>query len=75
MRLIMSDRLPLGLTPSEREQIATILARRANEIAGYSGDNRGKMPASVEFGLDLEMKRLRRLAEKVLPPQPEPDDE
>jgi hypothetical protein len=64
-----------NLTHSEREQIATILSRRANEIAGYSGDNRDKMPASVEYGLELEMKRLRRLADKVRPLQPETDDE
>lgn len=64
-----------NLTLSEREQIATILSRRANEIAGYSGDNRDRMPASVEYGLEIEMKRLRRLADKVRPPQPETDDE
>lgn len=60
------------LTASEREQIQTILSRRANEIARYMEDLRisgnGKMPASVEYGLELEIKRLRRLADKIVPP-------
>jgi hypothetical protein len=64
-----------NLTPSEREQIATILSRHANEIAKYSGDKRDVLPASVDYGLKLEIKRLRRLADKVCPPQPEMDDE
>ncbi len=64
------------MTKSEKEQVATILTRRANEIAGYSEahresihhPNREAMPASVEYALELEMKRLRRLAELVNPP-------
>lgn len=63
------------LTTSEREQIATILSRRANEIAGYCNDNRGKLLASVDYGLELEMRRLRRLAARVSPPQVQSDEE
>jgi len=72
------------ITPSERVQIATILNRRANEIAGYKGEHscetypnsipaENRMPASVEYALELEMKRLRLLAEKISPPKPEED--
>lgn len=73
--------LPLKLTISEQEQIATILKRRANEIAGYSEDHKERfdrpdkkgMPASVEYALELEIQRLRKLADKVMP-QPEPEE-
>ena len=77
---MMNDKL----TDSEREQIATILTRRANEIAGYSSDHRecihnkgkdGIMPASVEYALELEMRRLRMLADRVNPPKPEITEE
>ena len=74
------------LTPSEREQIATILSRRANEIAGYKSDHSCEkyplttkpemmMPASVEYALELEINRLRKLSSKINPPKPEPLDE
>jgi hypothetical protein len=74
---------PLFLTRLEREQIQTILSRRANEIAGYMGDKRKSsfqptaegMPASVEYGLELEVNRLRDLATKVKPPEILPADE
>lgn len=59
------------LTKSEREQIATILDRRANEIAGFSAEytrNSGHF-GSVEFALSREISRLRRLADKVNPPE------
>ena len=36
---------------------------------------RTKDIASVEFGLSLEVKRLRRLAARVNPPKPEVDEE
>ena len=70
------------LTPSEREQISTILSRRANEVAGYKDDHSENRvspvvkpcPASVDFALELEIKRLRRLAEKVNPTQLEPEE-
>lgn len=64
------------LTSSEREQIAEILKRRANEIAGFASDyrNDSKHFGSVELALTRETDRLRRLAERVNPPEPETDD-
>lgn len=61
------------LTKSEREQIGTILERRANEIAGFSGDYRNdpKHHGSVELALTREIERLRRLAVRVNPAEPE----
>lgn len=61
------------LTKSEREQIGTILERRANEIASFSNDycNDPKHFGSVEFALTREIERLRRLAERVNPAEPE----
>lgn len=62
------------LTKDECNQIATILERRANEVAGYCEDNKEKypreitkltMPASVQYALELEIKRLRALAGKI----------
>lgn len=62
-----------GLTKSERAQIATILSRRANEIAGFKSDlSRTKDLASVDYALELEILRLRRLADKI---DPAADDE
>jgi len=64
------------LTKSEREQIAEILKRRANDIASYKLRNlKDDEPASVEFALTREIGRLRRLAERVNPPEPKEDDE
>ena len=51
------------LTKNERKQIAEVLGRRANEIAGYSDDYR-KNPnhyGSVELALSREIGRLRNL--------------
>ena len=64
------------LTKGERKQIAEILSRRANEIAGFSGDYRNdpKHYGSVELALTREIERLRRLAERVSPPEPEHND-
>ena len=64
------------LTKSERNQIAEILDRRANEIAGFSGDymKDGNHFGSVELALSREIERLRRLADRVNPPEPEDDD-
>ena len=61
------------LTKSEREQIGAILKRRANEIAGFSDDYRRKPEhfGSVELALTREIDRLRRLAERVNPPEPD----
>ena len=64
------------LTKSERKQIAEILSRRANEIAGFSGDYRkdGTHFGSVELALSREIERLRRLAGRVSPPDQEDED-
>jgi hypothetical protein len=63
------------LTKKEREQVAEILKRRANEIAGYQSDLRNKQDlASVDFALEREIKRLRNLADKVNPPDTDDDD-
>lgn len=65
-----------SLTESERKQIAEILKRRANEIAGFSDKYRSEQDhyGSVELALTREIERLRRLAEKVNPPLPEDED-
>ena len=64
------------LTKSEREQISTILSRRANEIAMYKDEmRREKEIASVDYALELEINRLRRLADRVNPAEPEGEDE
>lgn len=59
----------MELSPSEKEQVAEILNRRASEIAGYSDEYRrdGKHYGSVELALTREIDRLRRLADKVNP--------
>lgn len=64
------------LTKSERAQISEILSRRANEIAGFSDDyrNDGNHFGSVELALTREVERLRRLADRVSPPDPEDED-
>lgn len=65
----------IELTKKEREQVAEILKRRANEIAGYQSDLRNKQDlASVDFALEREIKRLRNLADKVNPPDTDDDD-
>ena len=64
------------LTKSEREQIGIILCRRANEIAMYKDEmRREKEIASVDYALELEINRLRRLADRVNPAEPEGEDE
>lgn len=64
------------LTKSERAAIGEILSRRAQEIAGFHSDYRrdDKHYGSVELALSREIDRLRRLAERVNPPEPEDDD-
>ena len=64
------------ITQSEREQIAEILERRANEIAGFSDSYRREPQhfGSVEFALSREITRLRRLAQRVNPPAPAAED-
>lgn len=65
------------MTAGEKRQVAEILNRRANEIAGFHNEyrNDAKHHGSVEFALSREIDRLRRLAERVDPPLPEEDDE
>lgn len=64
------------LTNNERKQIAEILIRRANEIAGFRGDYKKDSSyfGSVELALSREIERLRRLADRVNPQEPEDDD-
>ena len=61
------------MTKSEREQIAEILERRANEVASFADEYRrdGKHFGSVELALTREINRLRRLAESVNPAEQE----
>ncbi|NBW08282.1 MAG: hypothetical protein EBR82_09665 [Caulobacteraceae bacterium] len=68
---------PQQLTPSERHQIAEVLKRRSNEIATFSDAYRrdDKHYGSVEFALSREITRLRRLADRVNPPQPDHEDD
>lgn len=63
------------LTKSERNQIGEILRRRANEIAGFSDSYRRQAEhyGSVELAHSREITRLRRLAARVDPPEPEDD--
>jgi hypothetical protein len=63
-----------ALTDSERDQIATILTRRANEVAGFKNNYKEAL-ASVDYACELEIKHLRKLADKVNPPKPEEDEE
>lgn len=67
----------VNLTSSEQEQISEILQRRANEIAGFSSDYKrdDNHFGSVELALTREIKRLRKLAVKVNPPEPEEYEE
>jgi hypothetical protein len=69
--------MEVELTKSEREQIGEILKRRANEITGFSDDYRRKPDhyGSVELSLSREIDRLRRLAGRVNPPEPEDDEQ
>lgn len=67
----------MTLTKTEREQIAEILTRRANEIAGFSADYKRDAGhfGSVELALTREVERLRRLAGRVNPPKPEDEED
>ena len=62
--------MELNVTKKDCEQIASILSRRANEIAGFADDYRRKEEhyGSVELALTREMERLRELAYKINPP-------
>jgi hypothetical protein len=69
--------MDLTISKKDRVEIADILSRRANEIAGFANDYRGKAEhyGSVELALTREMERLRVLAHKVNPPPGEEEDE
>jgi hypothetical protein len=56
----------IELTDSQCQQIATILRRRANEIAGFNGEHKD-LPASVGYACTIEINRLRDLARAVHP--------
>ena len=63
------------LTKHERTQIADILERRATEISNFRNEfNKGKDLASVDYAMELETYRLRRLAERVNPAEPEQEE-
>jgi len=61
------------LSHDERSQIAEILDRRANEISSFSDEYRRNPEhyGSVELALTREIRRLRKLADKVNPSPPE----
>lgn len=63
----------IDLSAKEREQIAEILTRRANEIAVFKMEHErtGNDLASVLFAMDREIDRLRRLAGRVNPDEEE----
>ncbi len=65
------------LTDKERKEIASILSRRANEIAGFHDDYVKKSDhyGSVELALTREMERLRQLSFKVNPPVQDDDED
>lgn len=67
----------MTITRKECVQIAEILNRRANEIAGFSADYKkdGNHFGSVELALSREIERLRNLASWVNPPDPEEDED
>lgn len=75
-----------ALTDTERLEIATILKRRANEIAGFKQEHSCEcypakplgtfvIPASVEYALELEITRLRNLEAKIRPEEKHEDGE
>lgn len=73
---------PPNLTDAEREEIADVLGRRANEVATFKTDleqvSKQKFhafPGSVELALSREVTRLRALRDKIKVPQPPDDDE
>jgi hypothetical protein len=67
----------IDLTKAERQQIAEILSRRANEIAQFTDEYRrdGNHFGSVELALTREINRLRKLEVRVDPPEPTNEDE
>lgn len=68
--------MAIELSRHEQKQIAEILTRRSNEIAGFASDYRSKGDhyGSVELALSREIDRLRKLASRVCPPEPDAED-
>lgn len=67
----------IDLTTHEREQIAEVLRRQANEIAGFKADyTRGNAHlGSVELALTREIARLRHLESRVHPAEHDEGEE
>jgi len=70
------------LSRSERQQIAEILDRRANDVASFREDVEKKLGqrlddyrGSVDLALTREVKRLRKLADKVRPPKADENED
>ena len=68
--------MEINISKKECTQIAEVLSRRANEIAGFTNEYRSKEDhyGSVEMALTREMDRLRSLARKVSPPEADDDE-
>jgi len=66
----------MQLTMKEREEVAEILKRRANEVATYLGDYMKDQNhfGSVELALRREVDRLRKLQSRVAPPEPDGEE-
>ena len=64
------------LTKLERERVSYILRNVANEIAAFNDEYRRNTNylGSVERALTREIDRMRKLAERVLPPGPDEDE-
>ncbi len=69
------------LTDNDRHQIAEILDRRANDVATFQQDvesrlkeKLGDFRGSVEMAIQREIKRLRRLADKIRPESQEEEE-
>lgn len=68
--------MSVKLTKADRQQIGEALRRRANEVAEF-GDEYRRNPThygSVDLALSREVDRLRQLADRVDPPEPEQDE-
>ena len=65
------------LNKNERKQIREILDRRAAEIASFHSEYTRSQShyGSVELALMREIDRLRKLADRACPWEPEPEDE
>lgn len=59
----------MEINKEDRHAAAVILSRRANEIVFFMDEHRktNSLPPSIEYGLRLEMKRLRDVAGRIYP--------